>query len=674
MKKFLYFALVFTVLLLSTAPTFSQDDTVVIGYAAPELTGGQGVIQSGLVNHAEAMGWEVILANANFDTEAQANQIDNFIAQGVDAIVTVPVDSQAICASVQRAADAGIPFYTIDRAPIGCEINLTIQSDNFLAGQQSGEAIVALLTEKYGEPRGLVLELQGDLGQNVAQLRGGGFHDVVDQYPEIEVIQRPTEWKADVASQATLDVAAANQLDAIYMHSDCNAGPPVLAALEQLGQLHPRGEEGHIILAGIDGCPVALQAIRDGYMDQSSSQPLPDFGIIVRWIEQELNGQTIEPGEIVEEGALWSPAVIADTDTGLQANLSTTSVTPDNVDEPALWGNQDVEDAGAAETLPPLEGVVIGYAAPELTGGQGVIQSGLVNHAEAMGWEVILANANFDTEAQANQIDNFIAQGVDAIVTVPVDSQAICASVQRAADAGIPFYTIDRAPIGCEINLTIQSDNFLAGQQSGEAIVALLTEKYGEPRGLVLELQGDLGQNVAQLRGGGFHDVVDQYPEIEVIQRPTEWKADVASQATLDVAAANQLDAIYMHSDCNAGPPVLAALEQLGQLHPRGEEGHIILAGIDGCPVALQAIRDGYMDQSSSQPLPDFGIIVRWIEQELNGQTIEPGEIVEEGALWSPAVIADTDTGLQANLSTTSVTPDNVDEPALWGNQDVEGS
>jgi ABC-type sugar transport system substrate-binding protein len=323
MKKSI--SIVCAFLLLTSFSVLAQDDGVVLGYAAPELTGGQGVIQAGLVNHAEAMGWEVILANANFDAEAQANQIDNFIAQGVDAIVTVPVDSQAICAAAQRAQDAGIPFYTIDRAPIGCAINMTIQSDNFMAGQQSGEELVRLLTERYGEPRGVVLELQGDLGQNVAQLRGGGFHSVVDEYPNIEVIQRPTNWQADVASQAALDVAATSTLDAIYMHSDCNALPPVLAALEQLGQLHARGEDGHIFLAGIDGCPVALDGIRDGF------------------INQELQGEVIEPGEILEEGALWSPAVIADTDTGLMANLSTTSVTPDNVDNTALWGNQDVE-------------------------------------------------------------------------------------------------------------------------------------------------------------------------------------------------------------------------------------------------------------------------------------------------------------------------------------------
>ncbi len=314
--------------------------SVTIGYGAPELSGGQGVIMSGLVNAAEAKGWEVITANANFDSEAQANQIDNFISLGVDAIVTVPVDSQAICSSVQRAKDAGILFFTIDRAPIGCEIDMTVQSDNYLAGQQAAEQLVVLLEDRYGSAQGKVLELQGDLGQNVAQLRGGGFNDVLADYPDIEIIQVPTEWQAEKFSQATLDVGAAEDLDAIYMHSDCVGTQVVTAALEQIGKLQPSGEEGHVFLVGVDGCPDALASIKAGTSDQASSQPLPDFGIIVRWIEDVLAGGSIEEGVVEEEGALWSPATIELSDTGYMLNLATTNVTSENVDDGALWGNQ----------------------------------------------------------------------------------------------------------------------------------------------------------------------------------------------------------------------------------------------------------------------------------------------------------------------------------------------
>lgn len=319
----------------------AKPGTITIGYGAPELSGGQGVIMNGMVNGAKEKNWAIVTTNANFDAAAQANQVDYFISLGVKAIVTVPVDSKAICASVQKAKDAGIPFFTIDRAPIGCEINMTVQSDNYMAGKQSGEAMVKLLTEKYGEPKGTVLELQGDLGQNVAQLRGAGFDDVMKQYPNIKLIQKPTNWDAAKFSSATLDVASSTPLDGIYMHSDCVGIKVVLSALEQLNKKFKAGDKNHIFLTGVDGCPDTLAAIRDGWADEASSQPLPDFGIVIAdYMEKTFNGEPITEGTVTKEGAPWSPATIKKSDTGFMLNLATTAVTKDNVDDKALWGNQ----------------------------------------------------------------------------------------------------------------------------------------------------------------------------------------------------------------------------------------------------------------------------------------------------------------------------------------------
>jgi ABC-type sugar transport system substrate-binding protein len=318
----------------------------------------------------------------------------------------------------------------------------------------------------------------------------------------------------------------------------------------------------------------------------------------------------------------------------------------------------------------PARNVTVGYGAPELSGGQGVIMNGMVTGAEQKNWAIVTTNANFDAAAQANQIDYFLSLNADAIVVVPVDSEAICSSVARARAAGVPFFTIDRAPLGCEIDMTVQSDNYLAGQQAAEEMVRLLTEKYGEARGTVLELQGDLGQNVAQLRGGGFNDVMANYPDIRIISVPTEWRAERFAQATQDVVSTEDVDGIYMHSDCVGTRVVLSTLEQLGQLARTGEEGHIFLTGVDGCPDALQAIRDGYSDQASSQPMPDFGVVLSdYIAMRMAGQEIQEGDVIQEGALWSPASIVKSDTGFMLNLATTSVTPANADSPALWGNQ-----
>jgi ABC-type sugar transport system substrate-binding protein len=321
------------------APAAAQDE-VVIGYSAPGLVGAQLEIQQGLVDHAEEKGWTVQTTTSGGDPQKQLDDINNYIAQGVDAIVAVPDDSAGICTSVDAADEAGIPFYTIDRSPQGCEINMTVLSDNYLAGQQSGEAIVAFLSEKYGAPQGKVLEITGNLGQNVAQLRGGGFNDVMAQHPEITVITKTGDWDAAKGVDIVRDVASTEgDLDAIYMHSDAVYMAGTVQVLGELDLLFPRGEEGHIFLAGVDGSPAALQAIRDGHADQSSNQPIPDFGIITDYIEMELNGEEIAEGEVVQEGALWSPARIEMSDVGPQLFLATTSVGPDTVDDERLWAN-----------------------------------------------------------------------------------------------------------------------------------------------------------------------------------------------------------------------------------------------------------------------------------------------------------------------------------------------
>jgi ABC-type sugar transport system substrate-binding protein len=339
------FALIAAALLglMSLAPLASPvvaQDAVVIGYSAPEIVGAQLQIQQGLVDHAEAKGWEVLTTTSGPDAQKQLDDINNYIAQEVDAIVAVPQDSAGICAAVEAANEAGIPFYTIDRSPSGCAINMTVLSDNYLAGQQSAEEFVKLLTERHGSPTGRVLEITGDLAHNVAHLRGGGFNDVMAEYPEIEIITKVGNWDAVEGGNIVRDVASTEtDLDAIYMHSDAAYMDAVIAALEEVDRLIPRGEEGDVFLAGVDGAPNCLQAIRDGATDQCSSQPIPDFGIIVNYIEMELNGEEIVPGEVVEEGALWSPARVEESDVGLQLILATTSVTPENVDDERLWGN-----------------------------------------------------------------------------------------------------------------------------------------------------------------------------------------------------------------------------------------------------------------------------------------------------------------------------------------------
>jgi len=323
-------------------------DKVVIGYSAPALLGGQGQIQAGLLNGAKAKGWEVVTLTSGGDAQKQLNDINDLIAQKVAAIVAVPDDSAGICQAVAAAKEAKIPFYTIDRAPSGCEVDMVVLSDNYLAGKQAGDAMVAFLKERHGSVKGKVLEITGNLAQNVAQLRGAGFNDVMKQYPEVEVISKVGDWDASKGVDIVRDVVSAQaDLDGIYMHSDCVYSTGTVQTLKELGKDAESGKDGHIFLASVDACLAALELMRANKFDHASNQPIPDFGVLAAdFIEKKLKGEEIAPGEVKQDGALWSPARVEKADVGMQLFLSTTPVNSSNMNDERLWGNIEKKNGG----------------------------------------------------------------------------------------------------------------------------------------------------------------------------------------------------------------------------------------------------------------------------------------------------------------------------------------
>lgn len=319
--------------------------TVTIGYAAPGLVGGQINIQETILRYAQQKGWLVSVTSSNGDAQKQNDDIDQLIAQGVSAIVTVPQDSAGICAAAEKAKAANIPFFTVDRAPSGCAIDMTIESDNRLAGQQAGQAMVDAIKAKNGSEKGIVLEITGDLGQDVGQKRRDGFHDIVDKFPDIKVIQKVGNWDAQKGAEAVREVLTANPtLDGIYMHSDAVYVSGTMAELKAANKLFKVGEKGHVILTSVDGSPAGVQAVKDGWADESSNQPIPDFGLVLDFVQKVLNGEQLTEGKLEKAGALWSPAVIKkNADGTLECFLSTTAVTKANSDNPGLWANYQVK-------------------------------------------------------------------------------------------------------------------------------------------------------------------------------------------------------------------------------------------------------------------------------------------------------------------------------------------
>jgi len=312
-----------------------------VGALHPEMNAFHSAIKNSVDKRAEEKGWKIINFTAGTDAEKQLDQMESLIALGVDVILICPVDAKSIGSGVKKAREAGIPVYGVDRSTVGTPLNMTVQADNEMGGRQAAVGAVAFLKEKYGEPKGVVLELQGDMASSVAQMRNKGFNEHMAKYPNIKILSKPTEWDQDKFFKGTLDVVGAQPVDAIFSHTDVIGTTPILSALAQLGKKIKAGQKGHIWYGAIDGSPTGLTAVREGWQDASYSQPCTDCGIVLDFVEKEIvKEETITTGPFIKEGALWSPARIFKADNGLMMLLATTVVTKDNVDDKRLWGNQ----------------------------------------------------------------------------------------------------------------------------------------------------------------------------------------------------------------------------------------------------------------------------------------------------------------------------------------------
>jgi len=111
-------------------------------------------LRSGLESVGKERGLRLLIVSAEFDSTRQANQLDEFIVQKVDAIVVCPCDSRSVGASITAANQANIPVFTADIAntsPIGKVIS-HIASNNVLGGREAAKLLASAMKGKEKSP------------------------------------------------------------------------------------------------------------------------------------------------------------------------------------------------------------------------------------------------------------------------------------------------------------------------------------------------------------------------------------------------------------------------------------------------------------------------------------------------------------------------------------------
>ncbi len=217
----------------------------------------------GAAAKAKELGFEPLILVHDDDANKQNQLFDTAIARGAKAIVLDNAGAAATTAAVQKAKDAGIPSFLIDR-----EINETgiavsqIVSNNYQGAQLGAEEFVKLMGEE-----GPYAELLGREADTNAGIRSGGYHDVIDQYPDLKMVaQQSANWSQTEAFEKMQTILQANpEIKGVISGNDTMA-MGAWAALEAAGRKD-------VIVVGFDGSNDVRDSIKNGGIKATVLQP-----------------------------------------------------------------------------------------------------------------------------------------------------------------------------------------------------------------------------------------------------------------------------------------------------------------------------------------------------------------------------------------------------------------
>lgn len=165
---------------------------------------------------------KILVRNANQDATQQVNDIQALISQHVDGIIVDPLQEAALVPAMQRAMQAGIPVIDVDRQLTRPAYTNVVTGDFSQGPRDLAKWVVVQLTKKYGEPKGIVAEIQVDMGSTPQIARFEAFKKVIDQYPGIHIVGlQSAKGDETLAYNVMKDILSANpNLDVVYAQAE----------------------------------------------------------------------------------------------------------------------------------------------------------------------------------------------------------------------------------------------------------------------------------------------------------------------------------------------------------------------------------------------------------------------------------------------------------------------
>ncbi|MCF7708696.1 MAG: substrate-binding domain-containing protein [Verrucomicrobia bacterium] len=195
------------------------------------------------------------------DASKQVDIIETALARGVDGLIVVPAEPEAVKPAIDRAIAAGVPVITQDTDSPGSDRYTFIGTGNYEAGKLGGELLAEAVGYK-GEVGLLTIPGQWNLEERLR-----GYEDALKDYEDIEVVavgnDRAEEGRAAAEAQSMLqahpDIAGFGCVDAA-------GGVGAAVAVRDAGK------KGEIKIIAMDRNEATLDFIERGFIQSSLAQ------------------------------------------------------------------------------------------------------------------------------------------------------------------------------------------------------------------------------------------------------------------------------------------------------------------------------------------------------------------------------------------------------------------
>ncbi|HLI27405.1 MAG TPA: sugar ABC transporter substrate-binding protein [Chloroflexota bacterium] len=194
------------------------------------------------------------------NVEEQIQLLESVVQARVDAIVLVPVDSNALVPAVNAAKSGGIPVFTADTRLIGTEVMTFVGTDHVTLAKLAAQHVVDW-ANRTRNGRANVLVLEGVPGASSTVERGIGFKQVFDATPNITVLAAQTaNYNRVQAANVTENLLTRHPNADVVLAMNDEMALGAIEAIKARGKTPNRD----IYVVGINAAANAIEAMEKG--------------------------------------------------------------------------------------------------------------------------------------------------------------------------------------------------------------------------------------------------------------------------------------------------------------------------------------------------------------------------------------------------------------------------